>query len=213
MGYAAITHITSAIPSMAAMMDRMGVKMHFAKGCEIFGQDEDANLMHCVATGAVRTTRLLSDGRRQVGDFYFEDDMIGCANGTIHRFSAEALVDCSVWVVRRSVFGLAYSDGALANALLEATRRELERTQDHLLALGGKSACERVASFLLGFARDDIEWLSLPMGRQDMADYLDLTIETVSRMVRHLQDLDVVKFNGARAFRVLRHDALCLLAA
>jgi CRP/FNR family nitrogen fixation transcriptional regulator len=162
----------------------------------------------------VRTTRLLSDGRRQVGDFYYPGDIVGLEIGDLYRFSAEALSDCVIRVVKRSSLQALNDDVGLERALWEATRRELERTQEHLLMLGRKSACEKVASFLMDIAqRDGSDDVSLPMGRQDMADYLGLTIETVSRMVTQLQGSRIVEFATSRQFRVTRWPALERLAA
>jgi CRP/FNR family transcriptional regulator, nitrogen fixation regulation protein len=200
--------------SMAAVMERIGAPRKFAKGSKIFGQGEATDLMHGVAKGAVRTTRILADGRRQIGDFYVDGEMIGLEPRAVHRFSAEALTDCSIYLIRRTALSMACQNGALAHVLLEATQRELDRTQKHLLVLECKSARERVASFLLGFAScNTADFVTLPMGRQDMADYLGLTLETVSRMVSHLQAIDAVKFNGSREFRVQCRDALETLAA
>jgi CRP/FNR family nitrogen fixation transcriptional regulator len=202
-----------AAPSIADVMERVGVRMTFAKGEEIFGQDEDADLIYCVATGVVRTTRLQSDGRRQIGDFYYPGDLVGLETGAVHRFSAEALADCVILVVRRSSVRTFSGDDDLDRAIWEATRRELERTQEHLMVLGRKTACEKVASFLMDVAHrhggDDVP---LPMGRQDMADYLGLTIETVSRMVTQLQGSEIIAFAGSRCFRVKRWRALERLA-
>jgi CRP/FNR family transcriptional regulator, nitrogen fixation regulation protein len=205
---------TAAAPAIVELMDRVGLKMAFAKGEEIFGQDEDADMIHSLVSGAVRTTRLLSDGRRQVGDFYYPGDIIGLEVGDAYRFSAEALTDCVVRIVKRSSLNALSGQDSLDRALWEATRRELERTQEHLLMLGRKSACEKVASFLMDVAqRDGSEEVSLPMGRQDMADYLGLTIETVSRMVTQLQGSRIVEFATSRQFRVTRWPALERLAA
>jgi CRP/FNR family nitrogen fixation transcriptional regulator len=205
---------TAAAPGIVDLMDRMGLKMAFAKGEEIFGQDEDADMIHSLVSGVVRTTRLLSDGRRQVGDFYYPGDIIGLEIGDTYRFSAEALSDCIVRVVKRSSLGALSGQDNLDRALWEATRRELERTQEHLLMLGRKSACEKVASFLMEVAqRNGTDEVSLPMGRQDMADYLGLTIETVSRMVTQLQGSRIVEFANSRQFRVTRWPALERLAA
>lgn len=200
--------------SMAVMMDRFGMRKNFAKGSEIFSQGENAEWMHAVVCGAVRTTRVLTDGRRQIGDFYLDGDMIGLESGVLHRFSAEALTNCSIRVIGRATILSACRGAAYGDVLLEATQRELERIQKHLLALECKTACERVASFLLGFSpKDAAQIVRLPMGRRDIADYLDLTLETVSRMISHLQVLAVVEFNGPRDFKVLSRDALKLLAA
>ena len=203
-----------ATSPIANLVDRVGLRMPFAKGEEIFGQDEEADMIHSIVSGAARTTRLQSDGRRQIGDFYYPGDIIGLQTGDLYRFSAEALSDCVIHVVKRSSLHALSGDGSLDRTLWEATRRELERTQEHLLMLGRKSACEKVASFLMDVAqRVGSEDVSLPMGRQDMADYLGLTIETVSRMVTQLQGSRIVEFATSRQFRVTRWPALERLAA
>ena len=212
LAYETDTH--AAPPAIAGVMQRLGLKMTFAKDEEIFAQDEDADLVHLVASGAVRTTRLLSDGRRQVGAFYYPGDLIGLETGPIHRFSAEAICDSVVLVVRRTALKAFAGDGQLDRAIWEATRRELERTQEHLLVLGRKTACEKVASFLMSLAqREPADRVSMPMSRQDMADYLGLTIETVSRMLTQLQGQSVVEFDGCRKFKVKRWEALEQMAA
>ena len=81
------------ITALSEVMERLGLRMNFAKDEEIFCQDEEADLTYLVVSGAVRTTRLLSDGRRQVGSFYYPGDLVGLETGDIHRFSAEALGD------------------------------------------------------------------------------------------------------------------------
>jgi CRP/FNR family nitrogen fixation transcriptional regulator len=200
--------------AIAEVMERLGLKMHYAKDEEIFAQDEDADLVHLVVSGAVRTTRLLSDGRRQVGAIYYPGDLIGLETHAIHRFSAEAICPSAVLVVRRSALRAFAGEGQLDRAIWEAARRELERTQEHLLVLGRKTACEKVASFLMSLAqREPAERVQLPMSRQDMADYLGLTIETVSRMLTQLQGASVVEFDGSRKFRVTRWEALEEMAA
>ncbi|MDP1618714.1 helix-turn-helix domain-containing protein [Phenylobacterium sp.] len=207
-----------AATALADVMERLGLRMNFAKDEEIFCQDEEADLTYLVVSGAVRTTRLLSDGRRQVGSFYYPGDLVGLETGDIHRFSAEALSDSVLLVVKRSALKAFAGDEAVDRAIWEATRLELERTQEHLLVLGRKTACEKVASFLMDLAgregaqRNAGDHISLPMGRQDMADYLGLTIETVSRMLTQLQGAAVVEFEGCRRFRVKRWDALERLA-
>ena len=202
-----------ATPAIADVMARLGLRMTFGKDEEIFCQDEDADLIYIVVSGAVRTTRLLSDGRRQVGSFYYPGDLVGLQTGDTHRFSAEALSESTLLVIKRSSLKTFAGDEEIDRAIWEATRRELERTQEHLLGLGRKTACEKVASFLMDLAaREDSDEIALPMGRQDMADYLGLTIETVSRMLTQLQGASVVEFEGCRRFRVKRWDALERLA-
>jgi len=211
LAYASDSH--HATPAIADVMSRLGLRMTFAKDEEIFCQDEDADLIYIVVSGAVRTTRLLSDGRRQVGSFYYPGDLVGLETGDTHRFSAEALSESTLLVIKRSALKTFAGDEEIDRAIWEATRRELERTQEHLLVLGRKTACEKVASFLMDLAeREGADEVALPMGRQDMADYLGLTIETVSRMLTQLQGASVVEFEGCRRFRVKRWDALERLA-
>ena len=200
--------------ALGDVMSQMGLRMSFARDEEIFGQDEEADLVYRIIQGAVRTTRLMSDGRRQIGDFYFEGELFGLEHGEVHKFSAEALSDCTVQVLKRSALRkLAQSDPGVERMVWEATARELERAQEHVLLLGRKTACERVASLLQRVAdRFGPEAAELPMGRQDMADYLGLTIETVSRMLSQLQHSAVVRFNGIRSFRVANRPALARLA-
>ncbi len=196
------------------LLDRMGVRMAFAKDEEVYGQDEDADLIYRVVSGAVRTSRVMSDGRRQIGDFYYPGDLFGLEPGPEHRFSAEALCDCVVLVLKRTALKAAGGEAELANLIMEATMRELQRTQEHLLLLGRKTACEKVATFLSELAdRRDADTVDMPMCRQDMADYLGLTIETVSRMLSQLQGASIVEFKGCRQFRIRNHDALARLAA
>jgi len=183
-------------------------RLTFRQGEEIYAQDEDADLIYRLVSGAVRTSHLLSDGRRQIGEFYYEGDVIGVETGATHRYSAEALGDCEVLAMRRTG-SAAYDAGRLDRMIWQATAVELGRAQSHMLLLGRATAYERVARFLLDIAdrfRGDL--VSLPMSRQDMADYLGLTIETISRMLGRLQAEGLVEFVGIRRYRICRPGAL-----
>lgn len=197
-----------------AAWNGLGVRMQFAADEEIYAQEEEADLFYQVIQGAVRTSRLLSDGRRQVGDFYYAGDLFGFEGGPLHRLAAEALGACEILVVRRSAlrqFGAA--DGCFERQVWTATSKELSRTQEHLLLLGRKTAAEKVAAFLMGLAnRFPGVWTDLPMGRQDVADYLGLTIETVSRMLTQMQSENLVRFESCRRFTILDRRALAVLA-
>jgi CRP/FNR family nitrogen fixation transcriptional regulator len=208
----------SARPAAGVPVDPfhpIGVRMAFDSGEEVFAQDEPSDLVYRVVRGAVRTSRLLSDGRRQIGDFYYEGDIFGLEPGPRQRFTAEALIDSDILLVKRATLKRYGDEGlALERLIWAATARELVRTQEHLLLLGRKTACEKVASFLLDLAdRGAGEFTTLPMGRQDMADYLGLTIETVSRMLTQLQAEGLVEFFGNRRFRIRRQAGLARLVA
>jgi CRP/FNR family nitrogen fixation transcriptional regulator len=194
------------------MMNQMGVSIRFDREEEIYGQEEEADLIYRVIKGAVRTSRLMSDGRRQIGDFYYPGDVFGVEPEDERLFSAEALCDSMVLVLKRSALRDA-SGGQLDRLIWTAASQELRRAHDHILLLGRKTACEKVATFLMGILnRSPGAGAHLPMGRQDMADYLGLTIETVSRMLIQLQTTDVVEFIGLRDFRVSNRQLLARMA-
>lgn len=211
-----MSQLTSLTPAdtLSAGQDWAGaVRLTFRRGEEIYAQDEDADLIYRVVGGSVRTTHLQADGRRQVGDFYYEGDVIGVEVGATHRFSAEALTGCDMLALRRSG-SAAYEPGRVERMIWAATASELQRAQSHMLLLGRATACERVARFLMDIAnRFRGEFVTLPMSRQDMADYLGLTIETISRMLGRLQADGVIEFSGSRRYRVRRPVCLSDMAA
>src|SRR5262249_27076455 len=157
----------------------MGAPMSFARNAEIYGEGEPADYLYKVISGTVRTYKVLSDGRRQIGAFYMPGDVFGLETSDEHTFSAEAISDSKVLVIKRSVLvALAERDSDVARQLWALTGRELSRVQDHIMLLI-KTAQERVAGFLLEMAEraSNGNALELPMSRQDIADYLGLTIE------------------------------------
>ena len=166
--------------------EAMGVRMHFDRDEEIFGEDEPAQYVYRVLSGAVRTARMQSDGRRQIVEFHLPGDVFGLDGEARHALGAEAIVETVLQVVRRSTFMASGIDGA--GTAVQALLRKFHRAQAHMLLLGRQTACERVASFLLDFQnRTKGQTFDLPMSRQDIADYLGLTIETVSRTFSQLE--------------------------
>jgi CRP/FNR family nitrogen fixation transcriptional regulator len=190
-------------------MEAMGSQMKFGPNEEIFGEGEPAEYVYKVVKGAVRTYKILCDGRRQIGGFYLPGDIFGLEIGKEHQFSAEAINNVTVLVVRRSaIISLAERDCDAARELWSFTGRELNRVQQQLLLLV-KSAQQRVAAFLLEMstrlnATDAIE---LPMSRQDIADYLGLTIETVSRTMTQLASEHTIGLQSSRRI-VLRNSRM-----
>jgi CRP/FNR family nitrogen fixation transcriptional regulator len=198
--------------ALTEVIDRQGVLCNFARDEEIYAQGDEVEYLYRLVRGAVRTTRLASDGRRQVGDFYYPGDLFGLEPGPDHQFAAEALSRCEVQILRRTAVRAFAGDAELDRAILDATRRELQRVQEHVLLLGRKGAREKVAAFLMGLAGGAANDVEVPMGRQDIADYLGLTIETVSRTLTQLQGEDVVEFAASRRFHVKKWDVLGALA-
>jgi CRP-like cAMP-binding protein len=183
-----------------------GVPMTFERNVEVFGEGEAADYVYKVLAGSVRTYKVLNDGRRQITGFYLPGDVFGIEHSTEHGNSAEAIARSTVLVVRRSaLFNQAERNGEVARNLWSLTAKELRRSQDHALLLI-KSATERVAAFLLDMAERlaGKATFELPMSRQDIADYLGLTIETVSRTLTQLSDRSAIEFLASRRI-VLRN--------
>lgn len=197
---------------------RHGVVASYGRNAEIFGEDQAAEHIYVVLSGAVRICKLLGDGRRQIETFCLAGDVFGWEMAPKHRFSAEAVSECKVVRVKRSIlFARAADDAELAHALWALTAAELGRAQNHLLVLGRKTAQERVATFLLDMAQRSGKdtapatngtEVTLPMSRQDIADFLGLTIETVSRTLTHLEETSAIALPSSR--RVVLRDSFAL---
>jgi len=171
----------------------------YKKGTEIYGEKEPAEYVYQVKAGAVRSHKLLSDGRRQIGAFHLAGDIFGLENGGEHRFTAEAIVDTTVRLIKRhSLEIVAESDPIVARNLLNMTTTNLQHAEDHMLLLGRKTSLERVAAFLLEMDKrlTAAGVIALPMSRRDIADYLGLTLETVSRALSRLHELGILGFIG-----------------
>ena len=188
-----------------------GFTMRFERNEEVFAEEEEADFVYKVISGAVRDVRVLSDGRRQIGAFHLAGDVFGLECGETHLYSAEAVVDSEVALVRRSVLDrAAEADGAAARKLWGLTALDLQTLQDHMLLLGRKTALERVACFLMRLSSRSLSGaaLDLPMSRSDIADYLGLTIETVSRTFTQLERDGAISIPTSR--HILLHDRLAL---
>lgn len=192
----------------ASSIELMGAPMSFTRNAEIYGENEPADYVYKVVSGTVRTYKVLADGRRQIGAFYFPSDIFGLESGDEHTFSAEAVTDAKVLVIKRNALvALARRDNEVANQLLALTGCELRRVQDHIMLLI-KTAQERVVGFLLEMSKrmPSGNQVELPMSRQDIADYLGLTIETVSRTLTHLENAAAIELPSSRRV-VLRNRA------
>lgn len=184
----------------------LGTTRRLGKDEELFAEGDRASFFYRVVFGAVRTYKLLEDGRRQIDAFHLPGDILGVESGEEHRFTAEALGEATVVVYRRRALGtLAAGDDGLAEQVMAAVLRSLERAQDHMLLLGRKSALEKVASFLLDMGErvSDGDSVELPMSRTDIADHLGLTIETVSRTLGELVKRGVIALPTHRRTVVL----------
>jgi CRP/FNR family nitrogen fixation transcriptional regulator len=213
-------------PLPSATSDRFGVltghaglvatEFTYRKDEEIYGEDEPAEYVYQVIRGAVRTYKLLSDGRRQIGAFHLPGDVFGLESGASHRLAAEAILDTTLRLVKRkSLEQSAQSDVRVARDLWSITSGELRHAENHMLLLGRKTAMERVATFLLEMDRRIAKtgMIALPMCRRDIGDYLGLTLETISRALSELQQQGVLGLSGARQIVLRNRERLADLEA
>lgn len=194
----------------------LGVVLRHAAGEEIFGEGEPADYVYQVKAGVVRTYRILGDGRRQVCEFHLPGDFIGLEAGVEYAATAEGVTDVTVVAVRRSALSnLAATDLPFSRKLWELAVKGMQQSQNHASMLGRLGAVERVAAFLLDFAgRVGAQGaMDLPMTRQDIADYLGLTIHTVSRTLSQLQSQGLIDARSSRHVELRREAALADLCA
>jgi CRP/FNR family nitrogen fixation transcriptional regulator len=183
-----------------------GKSVHsFEQDSEIYAEGDQARSYYKVMTGMVRSCKFLIDGHRQIDAFYGPGDVFGFEAGGEHRRSAEAVCDCTVISYRRKgLEALAATNERLAQWFFSYALRSLERAQDHSLVLGRRSAAQKLAAFLLEISArtPNGEAIELAMTRQDIADYLGLTIETVSRTLSQFERNSVIAIPSTRRIRL-----------
>jgi CRP/FNR family nitrogen fixation transcriptional regulator len=197
--------------SPASSIELMGSRMSYGRNVEIYGEGEPVEYLYKVISGAVRICKLLEDGRRQVTAFHLPGEIFGLEVGQEHRFSAEAISDSSILIVKRSaLLALAARESEVARQLWTLMAGALQQVQDHMLVLGCMNAKERVSAFLLQLAdrMAKANELDLPMSRQDIADYLGLTIETVSRTITQLENDAAIRLPSSRRIELRNRIAL-----
>jgi CRP/FNR family nitrogen fixation transcriptional regulator len=190
--------------------------MRFDRNAEIFGEGETADYIYSVVSGAVRTMRFTSDGRRQILGFHLPGEVFGVELGGAHSLTAEALSPTEVVVVRRSLLEKASAeDPRAARCWLEYASQTLSDARDHAVILGRKGAAERVAAFLLAISKRLLGGpdFDLPMSRADIADYLGLTIETVSRSFTEMERQCAIDLPSSRHVVMRNRSTLALAAA
>jgi len=187
---------------------------HLKAGSYLYFEGDDVEWLYQVVTGVLRLTRLLEDGRRQVIAFGYPGDIVGFPSGGLHHTDCDALVDTRLQPYRRSILEDGEGDPRLHHALLQAALREISAMQDHFMMLGRKSAVEKVASFLcvlvdrVGNDLGNYRCVDLPMSRADIADFLGLTTETVSRAFSQLRKQNIIAIENIYTITVLRRSAL-----
>ena len=185
-----------------------GVVTYFPTNALIYAQGDKSGPLYLVEFGTVRVCRVTPDGRRQITSFCLAGDVFGLEGGDEHEFSAESVDGAGVRVLRPR------DPARFAPCALDLALRGLARLQKHLLVLGRLGANEKVAQYLIDLMerRGGDEIIDLPMQRSDIADYLGLTFETVSRALRTLKDRGIIRLNSVSQVVVLDESALAQMA-
>jgi CRP/FNR family transcriptional regulator, anaerobic regulatory protein len=192
-------------------MSQMGRRHTIARGEALMWQGDKAMVVGNVIEGVLKMTTSTADGRDQTLGIVYPSDFIGRPFGSKSSHSVVALSDARVCTFPRAAFDrFAQGHPELEHKLLQRTLTELDRSRQWMVLLGRKSASERVAAFLLDMARrlgtedsDGHVVFELPFGRQDIADLLGLTIETVSRQITKLREDRMIATPDRRGIIVL----------
>jgi CRP/FNR family transcriptional regulator len=207
-----------------AALGGIGITVTFSPGQTIVIEGDSIRHYYRIISGTVRLYKAIADGRRQVLDFLGGGQCFGLTGLARHTYSAEALSPVTlIRYSRQTVEAAIETNPGLARALFRLACTELDQAQRQMLLLGRKSADEKIASFLLGFVErseaaraDDQQPLEnvihLPMTRQDIGDYLGLTIETVSRTMSRFKRLGLIALIGRQHVALCQIDRLSELA-
>lgn len=184
----------------------------------LFREGDEAQNVYEVVSGVLRLTRVLENGRRQVIAFGFPGDIVGYPSDGRHHTECDAISTAEVIAHSSDTLQTGRGDPDLHQRLLQATLREISAMQDHFMMLGRKTAREKVASFLTNLAESvgkmigAYRQISLPMTRSDIADFLGLTTETVSRTLSQLRAAGVIALENTRSLIILQPDTLLAYA-
>ncbi|MET0371963.1 MAG: Crp/Fnr family transcriptional regulator [Sphingobium sp.] len=203
-------------PDLAALR-RLGRRVSLAAGQTVMWEGDDSTVVANVIAGTLKLSTSTGGGREQIVGVIYASDFIGRPFGARTPHSVTALTDAHLCLFPRSAFDhFARDHGALQHRLLRRTLDDLDRTRGWLLLLGRKNAQEKMATFLLDVSRrlqlDRTGRFELPLSRQQIADILGLTIETVSRQMSEMKRLALIAVEGRRGIRILDREKLACLA-
>ncbi len=196
-------------------LSAMTTEMRFRAPQTIIYEADAADYAFNLCTGVVRVTKMLPDGRRQITGFLFPGDFMGLTHKDVYSYSIEAVSDVELCRFPRDrLMALFEESPEMERKLLAMATDELSSAQEQILLLGRKTARERLASFIMKLSRmaqgrgEQFDPVSLPMSRADIADFLGLTIETVSRTMTKLSKEGLIQLENAHSIRILRRDML-----
>jgi CRP/FNR family transcriptional regulator len=201
-------------------LNKMGRRVTVHRVQTLMWEGDDSSLVANVIEGVLKLSTSTADGREQIVGVVYPSDFIGRPFGSTTHHSVTALSDARVCLFTRSAFDdFAREHPELEHKLLQRTLTELDRARHWMLLLGRKSAGERVATFLLEMSQrlaetscsspaETVSRFDLPLTRQQMADLLGLTIETVSRQLTRLRQAGIVDLPDRRAVVILDKAAM-----
>jgi CRP-like cAMP-binding protein len=202
---------------LPAALEGLARTNSWGQGEIIYQQDAPADYWYRVVVGAARKCAIMPDGRRHIVSFLLPDDLFGFGFSHAHQFTVEAITACTVVArySRRRAEIVAESDPDVSRRVREAAFESISRLQARMVLLGRNSALEKVAAFLLEM-RDrcgsPVDLVELPMSRYDIADYLSIAVETVSRSLTEIRRRQLIALIGTRRFRILDEASLLLIA-
>lgn len=195
-------------------LQQLAVVARYDTDQPIYRNNDPAQYWFHIVAGAARKSALSGDGRRHIVDFLLPGDFFGFCASNEHHFCVETIVAGSLVArfPRRSAERLADSDPQVARHIRQAAFESIARLQRRTLILAGSSALEKVGAFLLEMAdREDVEqtrWVRLPMSRSDIADYLAMAVETVSRTLTELRARRAIAYCDARRVQICDREVL-----
>ena len=195
-----------------------GTVVSYLPGQEVVGEGDPTENFFLVMDGLFRAEKVTADGRRQVFAFHMAGDLCGLEPDGAHKVTIEAQDHAAMAIVPRRLCRLQMKvHPEISAALFDGAARALNLAIDHTMIIGCGSAEERLAWFLTALSVRSVggraRLVDLPMQRQDIADHLGLTIETVSRTFTRLKHLGLINLSHIRRVHILRPDALARLAA
>lgn len=215
-----ITICRSLNPELLADFRKLGIMQRLQPGQAVFHEGDPAHRVFMLTFGSLKIYTLLGDGRRQVTGFMFPGDFIGISIDGEYAFTVEALENSELWWFSRERFDRLVEDHpAMEHELYRMAAHELAAAQQQMVLLGRMTAAERLASFILDLlvrgervSGQTEHGFDLPMSRIDIADYLGLTKETVSRMLGELRSRNLIRLERQNRIEVLDRAGLVGLA-
>ncbi|WP_112963450.1 transcriptional regulator FnrN [Agrobacterium sp. fls2-241-TYG-188a] len=197
------------VPEQLAELNRHSARKKIDQGTELLGQGEQVPYYANILRGVVKLSKMMSDGRQQIVGLQFAPDFLGRPFIAESSMSAEAATDLEICSFpRRVIDRMVSSVPGMERKLHSQSLKELDEARDWMLTLGRKSAQEKVASFLYLIAthidpeKTDKSCFDLPLSRADIADFLGLTIETVSRQMTKLRKDNIIQIENNRHITV-----------